>query len=77
MGEDLSSFNVWYKEDENSIPPVFVLQQISSVISDYKLKVTVYLTGMCEKKEWEGEKEEVRGEKGEEGGREIGGKRER
>ncbi|XP_061189796.1 NACHT and WD repeat domain-containing protein 2-like [Saccostrea echinata] len=38
MGEDLSSFNIWYKEDTNSIPPVFVLQQISSIIPNYKIK---------------------------------------
>ncbi|XP_056004736.1 NACHT and WD repeat domain-containing protein 2-like [Ostrea edulis] len=54
MGEDLSSFNVWYKEDENSIPPVFVLQQISSVISDYKLKDPEAV------KKWERVAEEMR-----------------
>lgn len=42
MGEDLTVFNTWYKEDANSLPPVFVLQQISSIIPGYKSKVHLF-----------------------------------
>lgn len=39
MGEDLAVFDTWYKEDINAVPPVFVLQQISSIIPSFKSKV--------------------------------------
>ena len=39
-GEDTSIITKWYQKDTNAVPPVHVLQPISSLIPDYKAKVS-------------------------------------
>lgn len=37
--EDISLLDNWYIEDSNSVPPMFVLQQISSILVNFNNKV--------------------------------------
>ncbi|XP_060582877.1 NACHT and WD repeat domain-containing protein 2-like [Ruditapes philippinarum] len=37
-GHDTSLFTLWYKKDTNQLPPIYVLQPISSIIPGYKDK---------------------------------------
>lgn len=38
LGQDHSLLEVWYKQDTNCIPPVHILQPISSIITEYRNK---------------------------------------
>ncbi|OWF43078.1 NACHT and WD repeat domain-containing protein 2-like [Mizuhopecten yessoensis] len=40
LDQDHSLLDVWYKQDTNCIPPVHILQPISSIITEYKNKTS-------------------------------------
>jgi hypothetical protein len=50
-GKDVSQLEVWFKKDTNAIPPVYILQPISSILLHYKDKVRasrlIFLLLMC------------------------------
>ena len=42
-GADMQLLQQWYKKDENSIEPIYVLQTISSILPNFKNKVIFQL----------------------------------
>jgi len=40
-GADVQLLQQWYKKDKNSIKPIYVLQSISSIITNFKNKVNL------------------------------------
>jgi len=40
-GEDSQLLQQWYKKDDNSIEPIYVLQTISSILPSFKNKVAM------------------------------------
>jgi len=38
-GGDVTQLDVWFKKDWNVLPPVYILQPISSILKHYKDKV--------------------------------------
>jgi len=39
-GKDVGLLDVWFKMDSNALPPVYILQPISSILKHYKDKVS-------------------------------------
>jgi len=39
-GKDVSLLDTWFKVDSNALPPVYILQPISSILKHYKDKVS-------------------------------------
>jgi hypothetical protein len=40
MGVDTHLLDMWYQKDSNAVPPVFILQPISSILFNFNNKVT-------------------------------------
>jgi len=40
--EEINLLDTWYKKDENSVPPVCILQPISSILTNFNNKVFVF-----------------------------------
>lgn len=40
---EVEILDMWYKKDENAVPPVYILQQISSILTNFNNKVR-YIT---------------------------------
>lgn len=45
--EVLNLINTWFKIDDNSIPPCYVLQPINSILTHFNETVSRYLTWDC------------------------------
>jgi len=39
-GHDVQLLDVWFKMDSNALPPVYILQPISSILKHFKDKVS-------------------------------------
>lgn len=39
MGIDVSLLDLWYKKDSNAVPPISILQPISSILTNFNNKV--------------------------------------
>ncbi len=42
-GEDTQVIQTWYKIDENEVPPVYILQPISSILGNNYMVPSVYI----------------------------------
>jgi hypothetical protein len=42
--EEINLLDTWYKKDENSVPPVCILQPISSILTNFNNKVFVFVS---------------------------------
>lgn len=40
MGIDVSVLDLWYKKDSNAVPPISILQPISSILTNFNNKVS-------------------------------------
>lgn len=47
MGVDRALLDLWYKKDSNAVPPISVLQPISSILINFNNKVS-NLSSLCE-----------------------------
>lgn len=41
--EELELMDKWYIQDENTVPPVYILQPISSILTNFNNKVSLNL----------------------------------
>lgn len=39
--EELNLMDTWYRRDDNTVPPVFILQPISSILTNFNNKVSL------------------------------------
>ena len=44
MGQEVILLDTWYKKDSNAVPPVCILQPISSILVNFNNKVSLYHT---------------------------------
>lgn len=44
MGQEVILLDTWYKKDSNAVPPVCILQPISSILVNFNNKVTISTT---------------------------------
>lgn len=73
--EELNLMDTWYRRDDNTVPPVFILQPISSILTNFNNKVSLAVCreggsrgrlGGRQERERDGHREMIRGRRGEE-----------
>lgn len=45
MGIDVVLLDTWYRKDSNAVPPISVLQPISSILINFNNKVSLFFNG--------------------------------